>query len=111
MGQEKTIELGRRQYWRPQMEQWIEDYICTCPDCQKNLATHHECYELLQPPEVAYCPEDVTSMQFIVNLSVSDGYPFTSVVVDCFTKISSCIPHMNGAKKVPDFIHIFVSGI
>jgi len=41
MGQEKTIELVQRNFFWPQMDQWIEDYFCSCPDCQKNKAARH----------------------------------------------------------------------
>jgi len=34
MGQEKTIELVRRNFFWPPMDQWIEDYVCSYPDCQ-----------------------------------------------------------------------------
>jgi hypothetical protein len=38
MGQEKIIELVRRNFFWPQMDQWIEDYVHSCPDCQRNKA-------------------------------------------------------------------------
>jgi len=41
MGQEKTIELVQRNFFWPQMDQWIKDYVRSCPDCQKNKAARH----------------------------------------------------------------------
>jgi hypothetical protein len=35
MGQEKTIELVQRNFFLPQMDPWIEDYVLSCPDCQR----------------------------------------------------------------------------
>jgi len=41
MGQDKTIELIRRNFWWPKMDKDIIDFICSCPECQKNKAVHH----------------------------------------------------------------------
>jgi hypothetical protein len=38
MGQDKSIELVRRNFFWPEMEKFIEDYVCPCPVCQKNKA-------------------------------------------------------------------------
>jgi hypothetical protein len=47
MGQEKTNEpVGIHVFW-PQMDQKIEDYVCSCPDCQKNMAARLTRYGLL----------------------------------------------------------------
>jgi hypothetical protein len=35
MGQEKTIELVRRNLFWPQMDQWIKNYARCCPDSQR----------------------------------------------------------------------------
>jgi hypothetical protein len=96
MGHEKTIELVRRNFFWPQMDQWIEDYVQSCPDCQKNKAAHHARYELLQPLEPAYRPWDKISMDFIVDLPVSNECSSIWVVVDRFTKMSHFIPLRDG---------------
>jgi hypothetical protein len=56
MGQEKTIEHVRRKFFWPQMDQWIEDYVCSCSDWHGNRAARHARYGLLQPLELAYRP-------------------------------------------------------
>jgi hypothetical protein len=33
IGQDKTIELVRRNFFWPEMEKFIEDYIHSCPEC------------------------------------------------------------------------------
>jgi len=38
MGQAKTIELVGRHFFCLEMDQWIEDYVRSCPDCQRNKA-------------------------------------------------------------------------
>jgi hypothetical protein len=41
MGQDKTIELVRRNFFWPEMEKFIEDYISSCPECQMNTGARH----------------------------------------------------------------------
>jgi hypothetical protein len=66
MGQDKTIELVGRNFFWPEMEKFIEDYIRSCPHCQKNKAACHASYGLLQPLKLAYRPWDSISMDFII---------------------------------------------
>ena len=111
MGEEKTIELVRRNFFWPQMDQWIEDYVRSCPDCQNNKAACHICYGLLQPLELAYRPWDKISMNCIVDLPVSNECSSIWVVVDRFTKISHFIPLRDGQKMAPDLVRIFLKEI
>jgi putative transposase len=70
MGQETPIELVRRNFFWPQMDQGIEDYVPSCPDCQKNQAARHTHYGLLRHLKLAYRPWAEISMDFIVDLPV-----------------------------------------
>jgi cytochrome c1 len=70
MGQETMIELVRRNFFWPQMDQGIEEYVRSCPDCQKNKAARHTRDALLRQLELAYRPCDEISMDFIVDLPV-----------------------------------------
>ena len=36
MGQDKTIELVRRNFWWPKMNERIIDFVRSCPECQQN---------------------------------------------------------------------------
>jgi len=36
MGQDKTIELIRRNFWWPKMNERIDDFVRSCPECQQN---------------------------------------------------------------------------
>jgi hypothetical protein len=111
MGQEKMIELVRRNFFWPQMDQWIEDYVHSCPDCQRNKAARHAQYGLLQPLELIYRPWDEISMDFIVDLPVSNGCSSIWVVVDHCMKVSHCIPLRDGQMKAPDLVHIFLKDV
>jgi len=39
MGQDKTIELIRRNFWWPKMNERIIDFVQSCPKCQQNKAS------------------------------------------------------------------------
>jgi len=38
MGQDKTIELIRRNFWWSKMNKQIIDFVRSCPECQQNKA-------------------------------------------------------------------------
>jgi len=42
MGQDKTIELIRRNFWWPKMNEQIIDFVGSCPECQENKASRHQ---------------------------------------------------------------------
>jgi len=44
MGQDKTIELIRRNFWWPKINERIIDFVRSCPECQKNKASRHQPY-------------------------------------------------------------------
>jgi hypothetical protein len=73
MGQDKTIELVRRNFFWSEMEKFIKDYVHSCPECQRNKVARHARYGLLQPLELAYRLWDSISMDFIIDLPVSDS--------------------------------------
>jgi hypothetical protein len=99
MGREKTIEHVGRIIFEPQMDQWIEDYVHSCPDCQQNKAALHAPDGLLQPLELAYRPWDEISMDFIADLPVSNGSSSIWVVVERFPKMLHFIPLQVGERQ------------
>jgi hypothetical protein len=72
IAQDKTIELVRRNFLLPEMEKFIHDYVRSCPECQSNKLAHHVRYGLLQPVKLTYRPWDSISMDFIIELPVSN---------------------------------------
>jgi len=56
MGQDKTIELIRRNFWWPKMNERIIDFVRSCPECQQNKASRHQPYGLSSPLELPYAP-------------------------------------------------------
>ena len=120
MGQGKTIELIRRNFFWPGMDAYIEDYVRSCDSCQKNKAARHARYGLLQPLELPHAPWQSISMDFITDLptsppdtgdGVSAGYTSIWVIVDRFTKMAHFIPLKKHLTKAADLAPIFLRHI
>jgi len=92
MGQDKIIELIRRNFWWPKMNEQIIDYVRSCPECQKNKTARYQPYGLSSPLELPYTPWQSIAMDFITDLPTSEGCDQLWVIIDCFTKMAHFIP-------------------
>ena len=101
-GIDKTTELIWRNFWWPSMIKEIEEYVISCPDCQKNKAKCHKQYGLLSPLELPYAPWQSIAMDFITDLPLSNGCTELWVVIDRFTKMAHFIPLKENTKKAAD---------
>jgi len=72
MGQDKTIELIRRNFRGPKMNERIIDFVESCPNCQQNKAFCHQPYGLSSLLELPYTPWQSIAMDFITELPVSE---------------------------------------
>jgi hypothetical protein len=109
MGQDKTIELVRRNLWWPKMDAQIIDFVQSCVDCQKDKATCHQPYGLLNPLELSYSPWQSIAMDFITDLPESEGCNQLWVIIDRFTKMAHFIPLQKDQKTAQlDLVKIFV---
>jgi len=72
MGQDKTIELIRRNFWWPKMNQGIIDFVRSCPECQQNKVSRHRPYGLASLLELPYAPWQSKAMDFITELPTSE---------------------------------------
>jgi hypothetical protein len=106
IGQDKTIELIRRNFFLPEMEQFIEDCVRLCPDCQSNKEAYDDHNRLLQPLELVYHPSDSIPMDFIIELPVSDRCSLVWVIVDRFTKMAHFIALQDREKRTQDLVKI-----
>jgi len=68
MGQDKTIELVRRHFWWPKMDEHIIDYIRSYPECQRNRAAQQHPYGLSLSLELPYALWQSIAMDFITEL-------------------------------------------
>ena len=101
MGMHKTMELVDRNFNWPEMAKDIEDYVRSCEDCQKNKALHHKRHGTLHPLELSYAPWDTISMNFITQLSKSEGCSTVWLIVNRFTKMVHFI-HIKDRQKSAD---------
>jgi len=84
-GQWKTIELITREYWWPGITEFIKAYIKGCATCQTT--------KIKPPVKVPLKPNEIPSgiwetitMDFIIDLPVSNGYDSILTVIDRHSK-------------------------
>jgi len=107
MGQDKTIELIRRNFWWPKMNERIIDFVRSCPECQRNKASRHQPYGLSSPLELPYAPWQSIAMDFITELPLSEGCDQLWVIIDRFTKMAHFLPLRKEGKSAADLAVIF----
>src|SRR6266542_2785103 len=90
-GQNKTVDLIRRDYVWPGMWAFIKDY-CSCTVCSRIKPHQHKPYGLLKPLPISTCPWDSISMDLIEQLPASAGFTAILVVVDRLSKQEIFIP-------------------
>ena len=110
-GQDKTIEIVRRNFWWPKMDSDIIGYIQSCLECQQDKSRRHRQYGLLSPLELPYAPWQSIAMDFITDLPESSMCTELWVVVDRFSKMAHFIPLSPGGKKAEDLARIFAREI
>jgi hypothetical protein len=91
-GQDKMIELIRHNFWWPKMDQQIIDYMRSCLQYQKDMATCHKPYGLLSPLELPYALWISIAMDVMMDLPLSEDCNQLWVIVDRFTKMAHFIP-------------------
>jgi len=111
MGQDKTIELVRRNFWWPKMNERIIDFVRSCPECQRNKASRHQPYGLTSPLELPYAPWGSIAMDFITELPTSEGCDQLWVVIDRFTKMAHFLPLRKEGKTATDLARKFAQEI
>ena len=86
-GQKKSLELARRLYWWPAMEDDVVKHVRECAKCQRNKASNLAPQGELEPPELAAGLWESISIDFIVKLPATRrGHDSILVVVDRFSK-------------------------
>jgi len=109
MGQDKTIELIRRNFWGPKMNEGIIDFVRSCPECQRNKASRHQLYGLTSPLELPYAPWQSIAMDFITELPRSEGCDQLWVIIDRFTKMAHFL--LLKEKTAADLAKVFAKEI
>src|SRR5919198_2652876 len=91
-GRWKTLELVSRNYWWPQMSRYIGLYTSTCDLCLRTKVIRQPPTGHLKPLPIPSRRWEVVSVDFIVELPMSDGHDAIMVVVDHLSKQSHFIP-------------------
>ena len=91
-GQNKTMELIRREYVWPNMRAFVKDYVNSCATCKRSKAPRHKPYGLLKQLPIPIRPWSSISMDFIEHLPPSSGYTSILVIVERLTKQGIFIP-------------------
>ncbi|KAL5514485.1 hypothetical protein ACEPAG_2574 [Sanghuangporus baumii] len=92
-GAEKTIELVKRAYYWPRMEEMIREYIASCDICQRAKPIRQFRNPPLQPLQASRQPWETITCDLITDLPVSnEGYSAILVIVDKLTKMGKFIP-------------------
>lgn len=107
-GQRKTLDLVQRVFYWPKMKDDIDAYCIACPSCQLNKARNTKPAGLLQPLNIPGRRWESISMDFIVELPLSNqGNDSVMVAVDRLTKMTHMAP-IKSNITAPEVAELFV---
>jgi hypothetical protein len=110
-GQNKTVELIRREYTWPGLREFVKKYCKSCTVCMRNKPQRHKPYGLLKQLPIPERPWHSISMDFIEPLPTSDNFDAILVIVDRLTKqaifISTTIHCTSEDLALLFIIHVF----
>jgi hypothetical protein len=109
-GQLKIADKINANFYRPNMDQDIEEYLRSCNSCHRNKTARHKKYSALQPLEVPYRPWTSSSKDVIVGLSESSEYTKIWVTVHHVSKMSHFIP-LTSVNKTEDIAMLFLTQV
>ena len=78
----KIIELLQRMYFWPGMTSFVKDYINRCDRCARFKGTNQVPFGMLNPLEAPHMPWVDVTIDFTMDLPISNGYDYILVVVD-----------------------------
>ena len=84
-GRDKTLALARCSVWWPCLSAAVEEYITTCPSCQRVKADHLLPAGLLFPLPVPTRRGGCISLDFIELPTARSGHDFVQVHIDLLT--------------------------
>ena len=110
-GQNKTVELIRREYTWPGLREFVKKYCKSCTTCMRAKPQRHKPYGLLKQLPIPERPWNSISMDFIETLPTSSGCDSILVIVDRLSKQSIFVPttiHCTSEDLAQIFImHVF----
>jgi len=108
-GRQKTFELVSRHYWWPELRAFVNDYVDSC-DCLRSKPVRHAPYGQLNPLPIPENRWTNITMDFIVDLPVSNNFDSIFVVVDRLTKMAHFIPCCK-TDDAPRIASLFITNI
>ena len=110
-GRHATIKLVKREYYWPNMDADIAEWIRVCPPCQRDKGSNRLPAGELQPLPVPEQRWSDVSMDFITHLPrTRSGHTSIYVVVDRLSKLAHFIPTVDTATA-EDVARLFIGNI
>ena len=106
-GQNRTLELIRREYTWPGIRTFVKDYVKSCTTCARAKVPRHKPYGLLKQLPIPEKPWNSISMDFIEQLPDSSGFTAILVVIDRLSKQGIFIPTYDTITS-PDLARLFL---
>lgn len=106
-GVKRTLDLVRRNFWWPTMSKEVQEYVKGCAICARSK---HACQApqgyLINLP-LSTMPWQTVSLDFIVDLPISNGKTTILVAVDTLTKMAhfTALPKLPTAKETAAAFH------
>ena len=82
LGQDKTLELITWDYTWPGMREFVNEYVRMCDTCARNKTPCRRRHGQLHPFSILSDPWKSVSIDFVVQLSPSQGHDAIYVCVD-----------------------------
>ena len=92
------------------MSRYVKQYITTCDLCSRSKSSRHMKHDELLPLPIPSGPWKGFSCDYIIDLSLSNGFDALLVFVDRFTKMLHLIP-CNKTTDAPQFARMFLDHI
>ena len=111
VGTTKTLDLVTRDFWWPKIKQTVANFVSSCDACQRNKASNHKPYGLLQPLPIPDKKWSSVSMDLIIYLPCTkSGHDAIVVFVDRLTKMVHFVPCTSdiGSQELAD---IFIDNV
>ncbi|MBW0548166.1 hypothetical protein O181_087881 [Austropuccinia psidii MF-1] len=92
------------------MTQFIKDYLSSCQQCSRKKDVNHKNFGLLKHLPIPNGPWMFQSMDFIIQLPLSNSFDSILVIVDRFSNMAAFIPTISSITSL-DLAHLFIKNI
>jgi len=96
----------KRNYYWPNMEEWVRNYVRTWDACKRNETTRNKKSGTLVLLEVLSWPWEQISVDFITDLPTVISHSQCWIILDRFMKMAHFIPFKNRKAKELALIYV-----